>query len=33
VWLVLSRGVRRMGLEGYAEPDPDAGSERVPSIS
>jgi predicted MFS family arabinose efflux permease len=33
VWLVLSRGVRRAGLEGYAEPDPDAGSERVPAIS
>jgi predicted MFS family arabinose efflux permease len=33
VWLVLSRGVRRTGLEGYAEPDPDAGSERVPAIS
>jgi predicted MFS family arabinose efflux permease len=33
VWLVLTRGVRRMGLEGTAEPDPDAGSERVPAIS
>jgi predicted MFS family arabinose efflux permease len=33
VWLVLTRGVRRAGLEGYAEPDPDAGSERVPAIS
>jgi predicted MFS family arabinose efflux permease len=33
VWLVLTRGVRRTGLEGYAEPDPDAGSERVPAIS
>ena len=33
VWLVLSRSVRRTGLEGYAEPDPDAGSERVPAIS
>jgi predicted MFS family arabinose efflux permease len=33
VWLVLSRGVRRTGLGGYAEPDPDAGSERVPAIS
>ena len=33
VWFVLSRGVRRTGLEGYAEPDPDAGSERVPAIS
>ena len=33
VWLLLTRGVRRTGLEGYAEPDPDAGSERVPAIS
>ncbi len=33
VWLVLSRGVRKTGLEGYAEPDPDAGSEPVPAIS
>jgi predicted MFS family arabinose efflux permease len=33
VWLVLTRGVRRTGLEGYAEPDPDARSERVPAIS
>jgi predicted MFS family arabinose efflux permease len=33
VWLVLTRGVRRTGLEGSAEPDPDAGSERVPAIS
>jgi predicted MFS family arabinose efflux permease len=33
VWLVLTRSVRRTGLEGYAEPDPDAGSERVPAIS
>jgi predicted MFS family arabinose efflux permease len=33
VWLVLSRGVRKTGLEGYAEPDPDAGTERVPAIS
>jgi len=33
VWFVLSRGVRDMGLEGCAEPDPDAGSERVPPIS
>jgi predicted MFS family arabinose efflux permease len=32
VWLVLSRGVRKMGLEGV-EPDPDARSERVPAIS
>ena len=33
VWLVLSRGVRKMGLEGRVEPDPDAGSEPVPTIS
>ena len=33
VWFVLSRGVRRTGLDGSAEPDPDAGSERIPSIS
>ena len=33
VWLVLSRGVRKTGFEGYAEPDPDTGSERVPAIS
>jgi predicted MFS family arabinose efflux permease len=33
VWLVLSRGVRKTGLEGFAEPDPDAGTERVPAIS
>jgi len=33
VWLVLSRGVRKMGLEGRVEPDPDARSERVPAIS
>ncbi len=33
VWFVLSRGVRKTGLEGCAEPDPDTGSERVPSIS
>ena len=33
VWFVLSRGVRKTGLEGSAEPDPDTGSERVPSIS
>jgi hypothetical protein len=32
-WLVLSRGVRKTGLEGFAEPDPDAGTERVPAIS
>jgi len=33
VWLVLSRGVRKTGLEGCAEPGPDAGTERVPAIS
>jgi predicted MFS family arabinose efflux permease len=33
VWFVLSRGVRRTGLNGSTEPEPDAGSERVPSIS
>jgi predicted MFS family arabinose efflux permease len=33
VWFVLSRGVRKTGLAGSAEPDPDAGSERVPAIS
>jgi len=33
VWFVLSRGVRRTGLDGSIEPDADAGSERVPSIS
>ena len=33
VWFTLSRGVRRTGLEGCAEPDPDAGSEPVPAIS
>jgi predicted MFS family arabinose efflux permease len=33
VWFVLSRGVRKAGLGGRAEPDPDAGSERIPSIS
>lgn len=33
VWFTLSRGVRKTGLEGYAEPDPDAGSEPVPAIS
>jgi predicted MFS family arabinose efflux permease len=32
-WFVLSRGVRKTGLEGWAEPEPDAGSERVPAIS
>jgi predicted MFS family arabinose efflux permease len=33
VWFVLSRGVGKVGLEGSAAPGPDAGSERVPSIS
>ncbi|HEX6580187.1 MAG TPA: MFS transporter, partial [Actinomycetota bacterium] len=33
VWFVLSRGVRRTGLGGSTEPDPDTGSERIPSIS
>ncbi|HET6790751.1 MAG TPA: MFS transporter [Actinomycetota bacterium] len=33
VWFVLSRGVRRAGLNGSTEPEPDAGSERIPSIS
>jgi predicted MFS family arabinose efflux permease len=33
VWFVLSRGVRKTGLEGCAEPDPDAVSERIPAIS
>jgi predicted MFS family arabinose efflux permease len=33
VWFVLSRGVRRTGLNGSAEPEPDAGSEPIPSIS
>jgi predicted MFS family arabinose efflux permease len=33
VWFVLSRGVRRTGLDGYAEPGTDAGSEPIPSIS
>jgi predicted MFS family arabinose efflux permease len=33
VWLVLSRGVRKTGLEGCAEPGPAAGTERVPAIS
>jgi len=32
VWFVLSRNVRRTGL-GDAEPEPDAGSEPIPSIS
>ena len=32
IWFVLSRGVSRTGL-GDAEPEPDAGSEPVPTIS
>ncbi len=32
-WFVLSRGVRKTGLDGFAEPDTDAGSEPIPSIS
>jgi predicted MFS family arabinose efflux permease len=32
-WFVLSRGVRKTGLEGCAEPGSDADSERVPAIS
>jgi predicted MFS family arabinose efflux permease len=33
VWFVLSRGVRKTGLEGCGEPEPDAGPDRVPAIS
>jgi hypothetical protein len=33
VWFVLSRGVRKTGLAGSTEPDTDAGSEPIPSIS
>jgi predicted MFS family arabinose efflux permease len=33
VWFVLSRGVRRTGLDGSTEPEPVAGSEPIPSIS
>lgn len=32
-WYVLSRGVRRTGLEGCGEPDAEAGPEPVPAIS
>jgi predicted MFS family arabinose efflux permease len=32
-WFVLSRGVRTTSLDGSAEPDADAGSERLPAIS
>ena len=33
VWFVLTRDVRRAGLSGYGEPDRDADTERVPTIS
>ncbi|HEX6264125.1 MAG TPA: MFS transporter [Actinomycetota bacterium] len=33
VWFVLSRGVRRTGLDGSTEPEPDTGSEPIPAIS
>ena len=33
VWYVLSRGVRKTGLESSAEADADSGSERLPAIS
>jgi predicted MFS family arabinose efflux permease len=33
VWFVLSRDVRKTGLDGSGEPDPDADTERVPAIS
>lgn len=33
VWFVLSRGVRRTGLGDSNQPEPDAGSEPIPSIS
>jgi predicted MFS family arabinose efflux permease len=33
VWFVLSRDVRKTGLDGCGDPDPDADSERVPAIS
>ncbi len=33
VWFVLSRGVRRTGMNGFGEPESDAGSEPIPSIS
>lgn len=32
-WFLLSRGVRKTGLEGCAEPEPEGGSEPVPAIS
>ena len=32
-WFVLSRDVRKLGLDGCGEPDPDADTERVPAIS
>jgi predicted MFS family arabinose efflux permease len=33
VWFVLSRDVRKTGLDGRGEPDPDADTDRVPAIS
>jgi len=32
-WYVLSRGVRKTGLDGCGEPEADAESEPVPAIS
>jgi predicted MFS family arabinose efflux permease len=33
IWFLLSRGVRKTGLEGFAEPEPGSGSEPLPTIS
>jgi len=33
VWFVLSRNVRRTGMDGFEEPGSDSGSEPIPSIS
>ncbi len=33
VWFVLSRGVRRTGMDGFGDPGSDAESEPIPSIS
>jgi predicted MFS family arabinose efflux permease len=33
VWFVLSRDVRKTGLDGYGEPGPGADTERIPAIS
>jgi predicted MFS family arabinose efflux permease len=33
LWFVLSRDVRKTGLDGCGQPDPDADTERVPAIS